>query len=112
MSKEMRSKYVPEGGRSVRALPCGRKAKGVLADGKPGCGLHIAAEARSAKAAAQRERDWEETEVNKQRGLAICETLGAGRPEYGGFGSGGPKYTHVLLSLEEAEALVGRLKGD
>lgn len=57
--------------------PCGRDAVGRLSDGEPGCRLHLAGEARTAKNAAERETAQQAEEQRMERAEAAQKAIAA-----------------------------------
>lgn len=97
--------------------PCGKPAKGSLADGTPACGVHLAAEKRSQAAEEKRRAAADDGARRRALAEARCQLLNAVapdleavpyRPTYGPLSDFGGNPEFVVVSFDA----VARLAGD
>lgn len=92
-----------------RSRLCGKPAKGFLTGslykGKPGCGIHLAAERRVKENEEKREEEYQARCARRKPLIDLCDELGITRlVDWEG--------RYINLGLADAKALLARLKAN
>jgi hypothetical protein len=82
---------------------CNKPAKGYLKNGKPGCGIHLAAERRARENGEKRNAKWDIQATRRLMMQGLARDLGAGSPSWDG--------AYISLTEQEARGLIERLGG-